>query len=998
VDTTHVFRKMFRCLLGVVAAGLLFGAWAGSQAQTAHPAVKPPVRRAAKSVALATGMEITPEAARGAVFETLDPELPAHPAFRAGNAVTTSISPDGRTLLVLTSGFNKMSDANGNEDPAGGDEFVFVYDLAQGKPRKTQVLHAANTYFGLAWRPDGNGFYVSGGKDDSVHSFAREGERWKEELPAIALGHKNGLGIGKGTEPMIAGVAVNPAGTKLLAANFENDSVSLVDLKKREKVAELDLRPGKNDAAKRGVPGGEFPFAIAWTSEQTAFVTSQRDRELVELTFSDGLKIVRRIALPGQPGRLLADRAGTRLFVALHSSDQVAVVDVREGKILETIRTTAPETIFRNPKGWKGSNPNGLALSPDEALLFVSNGGANDVAVIALAKGSGGESAAPNQKKEKAEEHESAPEASRLLGLIPTGFYPTSVSVSGDGKTLYVSNSISPSGPNPHACRNTTVTTGRKGTICNSTNQYVLQLRHAGLLTMPLPAPRELDALTRQVARNNHWVESPAHRAARAKMEQLRAKVKHVIYILKENRTYDQMFGDLPLGNGDPRLTLFPEGLSPNHHRMARQFVTLDNFYTSGGVSGEGWNWATAGRLSDPSQNNVTVLYAGRGLNYDFEGSNRDINVSSATLEERRRQSPEISDDPDLLPGTADYSEVEQAGAANGPGYLWDAALRSGLSLRNYGFFLTERKDALPAPGSAEEERSQMPWTTNTVVAFPAKQSLLGVTDPYFHGFDERQSDFYLYQEWAREFEGYERDGNLPALTLLRLAHDHFGDFQTALSGVNTVETQMADNDYALGLVAERVARSRYKNDTIIFVTEDDAQDGPDHVDAQRSIALVLGAYVRRNALVSTRYTSVHLLRTMEDLLGIEPLGLFDAAVEPMADLFTTQPAAWRYSASVPEVLRSTRLPLPPLRPAGKSKAPAAAATPRHDAAWWAAAMRGLDFSSEDRLDTERFNRALWEGLKGAAVPYPEERDGHDLRENRADLLRRSGVSSSGSR
>ena len=199
MDTTHVFRKMFRCLLGVVAAGLLFGAWAGSQAQTAHPAVKPPVRRAAKSVALATGMEITPEAARGAVFETLDPELPAHPAFRAGNAVTTSISPDGRTLLVLTSGFNKMSDANGNEDPAGGDEFVFVYDLAQGKPRKTQVLHAANTYFGLAWRPDGNGFYVSGGKDDSVHSFAREGERWKEELPAIALGHKNGLGIGKGT-------------------------------------------------------------------------------------------------------------------------------------------------------------------------------------------------------------------------------------------------------------------------------------------------------------------------------------------------------------------------------------------------------------------------------------------------------------------------------------------------------------------------------------------------------------------------------------------------------------------------------------------------------------------------------------------------------------------------------------------------------------------------------------------------------------------------------
>lgn len=989
MSNRHVGPTILRFSRCAFAALLLFCAMAASaRAQAQKPAAKPSVRRAAKSIPLPTGMEITPEAARGAVFETLDPGLPAYPAFRAANAVSTSISPDGRTLLVLTSGFNKLNDANGNEDPAAADEFVFVYDIAQGKPRKTQVLRVPNTYFGLAWRPEGNGFFVSGGKDDSVHIFARDGERWKESLPAISLGHEKGLGIGDGTAPMAAGVAVNPSGTLLLAANFENDSVSLVDLRKCEKAGELDLRPGKNDPAKHGVPGGEFPFAIAWTSEHTAFVSSQRDRELVELSLGDSLKIVRRIALPGQPGRLLADRAGTRLFVALHSSDRVAVVDIREGKILETIRTTAPENIFRNPKGWKGSSPNALALSPDESLLFVTNGGANDVAVIALSKRSGDQDSSHAQKDE-AEESERPPAASRLLGLIPTGFYPTSVSVNADGKTLYFSNSISPAGPDPHACRNTTVSTGRKGTVCNSANQYVLQLRQAGLLTLPAPSPAELPALTRQVARNNHWVESPAHRAARVKMEQLRAKVKHVIYVLKENRTYDQVFGDLPIGNGDPRLTLFPEPLSPNHHRLARQFVTLDNFYTTGGVSGEGWNWSTAARLSDPVQSNVTISYAGRGLNYDFEGSNRDINVSAATIEERRRQDPGIPDDPDLLPGTADYSEVERSGEENGPGYLWDAVERAGLSLRNYGFFLTERKDPLPPPGSPEEAQAQMAWTTKTVVGFPAKQSLAGVTDPYFHGFDQRQADFYLCQEWAREFDEYDRNGELPALTLLRLPHDHFGDFKTAFSGVNTVETQMADNDYALGLVAERVSHSRYRNDTIIFVAEDDAQDGPDHVDAQRSFALVLGAYVRRNALVSTRYTSVHLLRTIEDLLGIEPLSLFDAAVEPMADLFSTQPADWRYTARVPEVLRTTRLPLPP-RPGGKNRPPAAAA-PRHDATWWAEAMRGLDFSVEDKLATDRFNRALWEGLKGASVPYPEERDGRDLRRNRARLLHESG-------
>src|SRR5262249_34672872 len=172
----------------------------------------------------------------------------------------------------------------------------------------------------------------------------------------------------------------------------------------------------------------------------------------------------------------------------------------------------------------------------------------------------------------------------------------------------------------------------------------------AGLLTVPLPQPAQLAALSQQVARNNHWPESPAHRANREKMARLRSRVHHVIFILKENRTYDQVLGDLGKGNGDPRLALFPEPLTPNHHQLARQFVILDNFYASGGVSGEGWNWSTAARLSEPGQENVTVNYADRGLDYDFEGTTRGVNLGEADPAERRRQLAILPDDPDFLP------------------------------------------------------------------------------------------------------------------------------------------------------------------------------------------------------------------------------------------------------------------------------------------------------------------------------------------------------------
>ncbi len=237
-------------------------------------------------------------------------------------------------------------------------------------------------------------------------------------------------------------------------------------------------------------------------------------------------------------------------------------------------------------------------------------------------------------------------------------------------------------------------------------------------------------------------------------------------------------------------------------------------------------------------------------------------------------------------------------------------------------------------------------------------------------------------------------DGKLPNLSLVRLPHDHFGSFSTASFGVNTVETQMADNDYAVGRLVEKVAKSPYKNNTLIFIIEDDAQDGGDHVDAHRSIAYIVGPYVKRGALVSTHYTTVSMLRTIEEVLGLKPLGINDGLTAPMADLFNKRQRSWDYQAVVPQILYSTQLDLPPQ---DQAEVAAAARTPCHgtptrDGGYWTVAMRGQDFSVEDRLDVAAFNRALWTGLQGDNVPYPMWRDGRDLRENRAALLKKHAL------
>lgn len=922
-----------------------------------------------------TGMRITPTAAPTSVFQALNPDLPTRPDFTADHAVDMATSPDGKTLLVLTSGFNRNADSTGQGVPSESNEYVFVYDISGGNPVKKQVMQVPNTFNGIAWNPNGKEFYVSGGVDDNVHAYALSGSSWAESGTPIALGHDN-KGEGLFIRPMAAGLSVNASGKYLMVTNYENDSVSLVDLATRTEVDEIDLRPGKLDPALKGKPGGTFPFAVKFIGDDKAYVSSQRDREILVLDVKGGkLALLKRIKTEGQPTKMTSTRDGSTLFVASDNDDSVVVLDTKAEKIVETIPTVAPKHLFRNYKGLRGVNPNNVALSDDEKTLLVTNGGTNSVAVIKLGT-------LLHRVDTSRRGFEPKPVWSEVVGLIPTGWYPSAVVAKGE--MLYVVNSKGNTGPNPEGCRDTLSIAPDSLIPCRAANQYVWQMEKAGLLSLPMPNPTQLGKLSWQVAQNSNFPASKKddHAENMEKMAKfLRQKINHVIYIVKENRTYDQVLGDLTIGNGDPTLAILAP-FSPNHRKLALDYFTLDNFYDSGETSGVGWNWTTAARTNDSIEKTQPPNYAGRGLSYDWEGDNRNINVGLATVEKRMAYNPNMPNDPDLLAGTADIAAPDSSEGEVNAGYLWNAALRKGKTLRNYGFYVDNLGDST----AMTDEQLAHPFAAKLPQAVPTKKALAPYTDIYFRGYDQVNADFYLYKEWEREFDRYAAKGKLPNLSFIRFPHDHFGNFSTAKFGVNTVETQMADNDYAMGLVIEKIAHSPFKDNTLIFIIEDDAQNGGDHVDAHRSIAYIVGPYVKRHALISKPYTTVSFLHTMTEVLGLEPMGLNDGLSDFM-DVFDPKQKDWHYEAIVPDVLYTTQLPLPARAVAVVDSNSQCQGQALRTASYWASTMQGLQFDVEDKLDVERFNLALWTGLKGEDVPYPSTRSGLDLRQNRENLL-----------
>jgi DNA-binding beta-propeller fold protein YncE len=771
-----------------------------------------------------------------------------------------------------------------------------------------------------------------------------------------------------GVYPCAAGVAVSNDGQTMVVANYYNDSITVFTggLGKWSLWRELDLRPGKNDLSQAGVPGGEYPFWVVVKgngANATAYVSSIRDREIVVVKLSGPPElanprgrpsITSRIKVKGQPNKMTLNASQSLLYVVEDQSDTVDVIDTTKDTIIETIpviASTVPSALAR----YKGANPNSVTLSPDETRLYVTNGNLNCIAVVALGGANSGD---------------------QVVGLIPTGWYPNSVSFSGDGATLYVVNGKSPTGPNPGWCY------GGYGPVgsptCQEANQYNPQLTKAGFQSFTLPDSAQLAALTQQVAANNRFANTLSASDA-AVLEAVRQGTQHVIFIVKENRTYDQILGDLEIGNGDPDLTEFGEIDTPNQHKLARTFVTLDNFLDTAEVSYDGWLWTCSAQAPDVVQRQYPVAYAYRGLSLDCDGANRNVNVGIPTLAGRRAANPFTPNDPDLLPGQTNTSAPDGPNNEVNTGYLWDAALRANLTVRNYGFFVDGTRYSTQ---NYSIPPLRYPFSTGTRVAYPLSVSLTPYTDPFFRGFDNTLPDYYRFKEWEREFDTNYAQSGLPSLSLVRFMHDHTGNYDTAIDGVNTPETQVADNDYAVGLLIQKIAGSVYADNTLIFVVEDDAQDGGDHVDSHRSTAFVAGAYVKQHALVSTQYNTIDYVRTIEEVLGLPPMNLNDALARPMADIFNTTPSSWSFTAAPAAILYSTKLPLPP-KPPGLAMPKSA-----HNARYWARAMKGMDFEAEDRVDPLDFNHILWKGLKGNK-PYPAATTGLDLRLNREALLAR---------
>jgi DNA-binding beta-propeller fold protein YncE len=987
------------------------------------------------------------------VSDTINPQvLPVE--WMAGQAVSTAVSPDGNTLLVLTSGYNRVfQGAFPIFDPLYSSEYIFIFDITNHSPVFKQAVPIPNAYHGIAWDPGGQAFYVSGGmgdapfgtdpipyalpnNGDNVHIITQKNGIWVntaeldlgQSPSSVVLGHPSGNGLPVPNNqfasvnaavfvaPMAAGLAISSDGQTLVVANYFNDSITVftggLNVWLSQWVAdsgsaqggqgmlqgtELDLRPGKAVSSPTpGIPGGEYPFWVVLAGSSgpgaTAYVSSLRDREIDVVNLREACAngttgascvltaapvVSARIPVKGQPNKMTLNKAQTLLYVAEDESDTVDVIDLNPldkgspsqnqpatvNTVVETIPVIAPaaDLVSFSLTQYTGANTNSVTLSPDEKYLYVTNGNLNNIAVVALTGTNHGD---------------------QVAGLIPTGWYPNSVSLSNDGTWAYAVNMKSPTGANPNWCYNY----GPSGyPACAPANEYNPQLTKAGLLSFPVAGIlTQLPALTAQVTTNNRFasVESPD---AAAIMATVHSGIQHVIYILKENRTYDQILGDLGRGNGDPALAMFGQAITPNQHNLAQTFVTLDNFRATAEVSYDGWSMSTSARTPDIIEHQYPVNYSQRGLALEGEGLNRSVNVALPTLAQRQASdplmpggalSPNVTGGEDLLPGQTNADAPDGPNDEINTGYLWNNALRAGLTVRDYGFFIDTTCYNEPP---CQTPLAHDPYSTNTIVAPSSNVALMPFTDPYFRGFDPAFPDYYRYKEWEREFDTNYATGGLPNLTLVRFMHDHTGSFGTAIDGVNTPDLDVADNDYAVGLLVQKIANSIYANNTLIFVVEDDAQDGGDHIDSHRTTAYIVGAYVK-NGVVSTAYNTLDFIRTMEEVLGLPPMNLNDALATPMSDIFNTAPATWSFTATPAAILYCTKLPL---------SGPAQPCTnPTPNVAYWARVTKGMDFTDADLVDGGEFNRVLWKGMMGNR-PYPSTPTGLDLSQNREQLLAR---------
>ncbi|HWM71366.1 MAG TPA: alkaline phosphatase family protein [Steroidobacteraceae bacterium] len=954
-----------------------------------------------------SGQYITPTYVRGAVQQFLNPQLPGYPDFVAGEAVKSQLSPDGKTLAVICAGQNSLYKPDGTVDTAASTQFIFIYNVAgknKTKPVLMQVIQQTNSHVGLIFAPDGKTLWATGGKDDFVYAYTLANDTWSL-AGTIALGH-TGKGIGIGVQPNASGLGISADGKTLVVANNYNDSISVIDTATRTVRYEHDLRPffTNNEGTDAGV-GGSFPFGVVVKGNNVVYVSSDRDREVVAVDISSlsAGRLITRIKLDGNGLGMTLNRSGSRLYVAQDNADRVAVIDTSTNKVIDNIDARAPAGMlasqdddhghgFPHADDFDRGNDGGhghdndeprytgaatfaVTLSPDGNSLYAVNSGANSIAVIPL----------------------NGRFANKVVGLIPTAFEPHDITFSADGSQMYIINGKSVTGPNPgHLYGNTALLTSitypggntQAAADARASNQYQFQLERASLVSAPVPNWLELPVYTAKVAQNNFYGAEPREDDAEV-MKFVRKHIKHVIYIVKENRTYDQILGDLTNGsNGDPSITQFGAAITPNFHSLATNFVTLDNFTDPGDGSMDGWSWALQGRVTNTETITQQINYASvnRGLSYESEGANRGVPVNWGTVAQRDAAggpagTTNYSAATATLPGGTSNVLTGKGNHASSDapfgiqnGYIFDAVLQSGGTVRNYGF-LTNNIGSIGTKVAPVTD----PFAAKIVQVAPLAPSLASMTDVYFRGYDQNYPDLWRYNEWKREFDQFVANKTLPNLSLVRVSHDHTGSFGTALGGVNTPETQQADDDLSVGLLVQAVAKSPYAADTLIIVTEDDCQDGPDHVDSHRATTYMVGPYVKKKAVVSEHYSQVSVLRTIEDILGTPHINLNTAYQRPMAKVFDTRSSgSWDYTATASTVLKTTTL-FGPAEAATVAYAPGPDIKPKHDAAYWAKVTVGFDFTDADQVPPAAYNKVLWKGLMGSQ-PYPTIRNGGHAR------------------
>ncbi|HKP11774.1 MAG TPA: bifunctional YncE family protein/alkaline phosphatase family protein [Blastocatellia bacterium] len=750
---------------------------------------------------------------------------PAGRSFDVGNMpLAMALAPEGNHFILSLNGWREQG--------------VQVVERATG--RVTQTLKQPAAFFGLAFSPDGQTLYASGGNQDAVYRYSwRDGKA--TPVDQIVLAEKK---LHQDGTRFPAGLAMSRDGQQLYIAENIADMLAVVDVASKRIVQRL-----KTD---------HYPYAVAVSGDGNVYVSAWGGNSVsVFQTKAGQLAEAGKIVVGRHPSALALNAQGTRLFVACASADRVTVVDTTKRRVIKELQDSPPA----GPR--EGSTPDALALAPDGTRLFVAEADNNAVAVFDLSTATAG--ATTKHAKDA------------LAGRIPVGWYPTALVASAD--SLWVLNGKG---------RGTKANPDRRKPGESSDGpptSYVLGQLDGTITELPLrPDAAGLQRWTARVGELNSW--------GRAQTRAAYPPFKHVIYIIKENRTYDQMFGDVAGGDGDPSLLFFPRTVTPNHRALAERFGLFDRFFVNAEVSAQGHQWSTSAYSTDYTEKVTPLTYS------------------------HRRAEPE------------DEGEVDEP--ING--YLWDAALRKGVTLRNYGEFAAPVKAKNPPPGSPRYRA--------------VKAALAPHTHPDYPPFDMDISDQKRADVWLAELQTFVAKGTLPALEIIHLPCDHTSG---ARPGRRTPSAYVADNDLALARMMEALSKTPFWKETVVFVLEDDAQDGPDHVDSHRSVLMVISPYNRAGTLHRFVNTT-DVVATMEEILGLEPLSQFVYYGRPLREIFAAEPDLRPYQALTPAQS------LTELNPARGRNA--------------AASLR-LDFSKEDRADMALFNRVLWRAIKGEGVPYP---------------------------